>query len=90
MRWTIGTIVMVGLVSLLCFGLIYSLVTNIVGIMDQFITKPSNPILLTFYTAIDTVNTYLRSIVTSKIGLAVLLAISLVLLALEIKWVREY
>jgi len=89
-RATIGTIIVVGVVSIVFFSLLASLISNIINIGDMVVgSQPKEPVLSAMYTPLYKMFVYMKSVLTNNITIAVLLAVSILLMALEMRWVEE-
>lgn len=89
LKWTIGTLFFFALVSLFTLNLFLSNVKIIVETVENNLEEPTYPIFKDLYDVTYTVYTYFKTIVTSPYGLSVLIALSLIILAMEVEWKRR-
>ena len=93
-RWsgaTVGTIVMMGIVAIVIFSLLFSLIVSVVNTADVIKgQEPTEPVLVALYTPLYTIYVYMKAVLSNDVTVAVLIAVSILLLALEMKWRKGY
>ena len=88
-KWTLGTLVFFGIVSFFTLSLLVSNIQVMVNTLEQHISRPSYPIFQTMFDKTKIVYDYLKPVVTSRYGMAALIAISLIVLAMEVEWKKQ-